>query len=203
NKNLSNFYEGQRLGQIWGYEVNGFFKTDEEAANYAVDQTSVNTIINTSAIDQGLHAGDMKFEDLDGDNVISLGDNTANNPGDRRVIGNSLPRYNFNFTFGGDWNHIDLSVFVQGIGRQNWYPDTRASYFWGPYAQPYSTLIGQDFLSRVWSEDNPNAYFPRPRGYIALNATNRSLGVANSKYVQDLAYMRLKNVTVGYTLPPK
>ncbi len=203
NKNLSNFYEGQQLGQIWGYEVNGFFLSDEEAANYDVDQTAVNTIINTSAIDQGLHAGDMKFEDLNGDKVISMGDNTADNPGDRRVIGNSLPRYNFNFRLGGDWNNIDLSVFVQGIGRQNWYPLTSASYFWGPYAQPYSTFIGTDFLSRVWSEDNPDAYFPRPRGYIALNATNRSLGVANSKYLQDLAYLRLKNVTVGYSLPQK
>lgn len=203
NRNISNLYEGQALGEIWGYEVNGFFKTDEEAANYAVDQRSVNTIINSSAVDQGLRAGDMKFEDLDGDQIISLGDNTADNPGDRRIIGNSLPRYNFNFTFGGDWNNIDLSVFVQGVGRQNWYPDTRASYFWGPYAQPYATFIGRDFLSQVWSEENPNAYFPRPRGYIALDATNRSLGVANTKYLQDLAYMRLKNVTVGYSLPER
>lgn len=203
NKNLSNFYEGQTLGQIWGYEVNGFFLSDEEAANYEVDQTSVNTIINSSAVDLGLRAGDMKFEDLDGDKKISLGENTADNPGDRRIIGNSLPRYNFNFTIGGDWNNIDLSVFAQGIGRQHWYPDTRASYFWGPYAQPYATFIGKDFLSKVWSEDNPDAYFPRPRGYIALNNSNRALGVANTKYLQNLAYLRLKNLTVGYTLPEK
>lgn len=203
NKNLSNFYEGQQLGQIWGYEVNGFFLSDEEAANYDVDQTSVNTIINTSAVDQGIRAGDLKFEDLDGDKVISLGDNTADNPGDRRVIGNSLPRYNFNFRFGGDWNNIDLSVFVQGIGKQNWYPLTSASYFWGPYAQPYTTFIGKDFLSNVWSEGNPDAYFPRPRGYVALNDTNRSLGVANNKYLQDLAYLRVKNITVGYSLPTR
>lgn len=203
NRNISNFYEGQDLGQIWGYEVNGFFRTDEEAANYDVDQTAVNTIINSSAVDLGLRAGDLKFEDLDGDKVISLGDNTADNPGDRRIIGNSLPRYNFNFKLGGDWNNIDLSLFVQGVGRQHWYPDTRASYFWGPYAQPYATFIGRDFLSNVWSEENPDAYFPRPRGYVALNNTNRSLGVANTKYLQNLAYMRLKNITVGYSLPER
>lgn len=203
NKNLSNFYEGQDLGQIWGYQIDGYFLTDDEAANYDVDQTSVNTIINSSAVDLGLRAGDLKFVDLDGDKKISLGDNTADNPGDRKVIGNSLPRYNFNFNIGGDWNNIDLSVFAQGIGRQHWYPDTRASYFWGPYAQPYSTFIGKDFMSKVWSEDNPDAYFPRPRGYVALNNSNRSLGVANNKYLQNLAYLRLKNVTVGYTLPER
>lgn len=201
NKNLANFYEGQTLGQIWGYEVNGYFKTDDEAKNYEVDQKSVNTIINSSALDQGLHAGDLKFEDLDGNKVISLGDNTLANPGDRRVIGNSLPRYNFNFTTGGTWKGIDLSLFFQGIGRQHWYPGTEASNFWGPYARPYATFIPRDFLSQVWSEENPDAYFPRPRGYVALNATNRSLGVANTKYLQDLMYVRLKNLTVGYSLP--
>ncbi|HEU4551705.1 MAG TPA: TonB-dependent receptor [Chitinophaga sp.] len=201
NKNLANFYEGQTLGEIWGYQVNGYFKTDEEAASYNVDQRPVNTIINTSAIDQGLHAGDLKFEDLNGDKVISMGDNTRSNPGDRSVIGNSLPRYNFSFSTGGNWNNIDLSVFIQGVGKQDWYPGTEAINFWGPYARPYATFIPKDFLGKVWSEDNPNAYFPRPRGYIALNATNRSLGVANTRYLQNLMYARLKNVTLGYSLP--
>ncbi|MFD1771607.1 SusC/RagA family TonB-linked outer membrane protein [Sphingobacterium suaedae] len=201
NRNLASFYEGQTLGQIWGYEVNGYFKTDEEAKNYDVDQKSVNTIINSSAIDQGLHAGDLKFEDLNGDKVISLGDNTLDNPGDRKVIGNSLPRYNFNVNTGGSWMGFDLSIFFQGIGRQHWYPGHEASNFWGPYSRPYATFIPRDFLSQVWSEENPDAYFPRPRGYVALNATNRSLGVANTKYLQDLMYVRLKNLTVGYSLP--
>lgn len=201
NKNLGNFYEGQTLGQIWGYEVNGYFKTDDEAKNYDVDQKSVNTIINSSALDQGLRAGDLKFEDLDGDKVISMGDNTLANSGDRRVIGNSLPRYNFNFNTGGSWKGIDLSVFFQGIGRQHWYPGAEASNFWGPYGRPYATFIPQDFLSQVWSEENPDAYFPRPRGYVAINNTNRSLGVASTKYLQNLMYIRLKNLTVGYSLP--
>ncbi|KAA2241301.1 TonB-dependent receptor [Chitinophaga agrisoli] len=201
NQNLANFYKGQQLGEIWGYQVNGYFKTDDEAAHYKVDQSSVNTIINTSALDKGLHAGDLKFEDLNGDNVISMGNNTRSNPGDRKVIGNSLPRYNFSFTTGGNWNNIDLSVFVQGVGKQDWYPGAEAINFWGPYARPYATFIPKDFLSKVWSVDNPDAYFPRPRGYIALSSTNRSLGVANTKYLQNLMYARLKNVTLGYSLP--
>jgi TonB-linked SusC/RagA family outer membrane protein len=201
NKSLTDYYVGQSIGDVWGYEIDGYFLTDEEAKNYAVDQTSVNTIINSSANDLGLRAGDLKFVDLNGDNKISLGANTADNPGDRKIIGNSLPRYNYNVSLGTSWNGIDLSVFVQGIGRQNWYPGTDATIFWGPYSRPYASFVGSDFLSKVWSPENPNAYFPRPRGYIALNNTNRSLGVANTKYIQNLAYARVKNITAGYTLP--
>jgi TonB-linked SusC/RagA family outer membrane protein len=201
NKKISDFYEGQKLGEIWGYVVDGYFLSDAEAASYPVDQTAVNTIINSSANDVGVRAGDLKFVDLDGDNKISLGANTVDSPGDRKVIGNSMPRYNYGVNLGSSWNGIDVSVFVQGIGKQNWYPGTDASVFWGPYARPYASFIPSDFLSKVWSPENPNAYFPRPRGYVALNKDNRSLGVANTKYIQDLAYARVKNITVGYTLP--
>lgn len=193
-------YKGQKLGDIWGYVVDGYFKTDEEAKNYHVDQTYVNDMINTSVIDKGVHAGDLKFVDLDGDNKINP-TQSANDIKDQKVIGNSLPRYNYNANLSANWNGIDLSVFLQGIGRQHWYPHPNTMAFWGPYARPYASFIPTDFMSKVWSEDNPDAYFPRPRGYIALDATRRSLGVANTKYLQDLAYCRIKNITVGYTLP--
>lgn len=208
-KELSSYYVGQQLGEIWGYVVDGYFKTDDEAANYAVDQSAVNTIINSSAKDPGLHAGDMKFVDLPDkngnyDQKISRGSNTATDPGDRRVIGNSLPRYTYGINIGADWNGIDFSVFFQGVGRQNWYPARQALLFWGPYAQPYSTFIPSDFMDKVWSEDNPDAYFPRARGYIAYsNNQDRALAAVNTKYLQDLAYCRLKSLTIGYTLPQK
>lgn len=53
-------------------------------------------------------AGDVKFMDLDGDNVISEGSGTVADPGDKRIIGNSLPRYSYSFRLGADWNGIDL-----------------------------------------------------------------------------------------------
>ena len=55
-------------------------------------------------------------------------------------------------------------------------------------------------MSQVWSPENPDAYFPRPIGYLALG-NNRSLGVVNDRYLQNLAYCRVKNITVGYTIP--
>ena len=201
DRNLSSHYKGEKLGDIWGYHIDGFFTSDEEAANYHVDQRAVNDIINTSASgDKGLRAGDLKFMDLDGDNIISIGSNTVDNPGDRRIIGNTEPRYSYGFSVAADWYGFDFSMFFQGIGRKHWYPATQAMAFWGPYARPFATFIPSDFLDKVWTEENPNSYFPRPRGYVATTI-NRELGAVNDKYLQNLAYCRLKNLTIGYALP--
>ena len=197
-------YVGERWGEIWGYRIGGFFASDEEAANYHVDQTAVNSLILASAgAEKGLRAGDLKFLDLDGDNVISLGKNTVDDPGDREIIGNSQPRFHYGATIGFSWLGIDFSIFFQGIGRRDWYPAANAMAFWGPYARPYATFIPRDFHKQIWSEENPDSYFPRPRGYVALQGTNRELTAVNDRYLQNIGYCRLKNLTVGYTLPQK
>ncbi len=198
-----NYYEGMRWGEIWGYRVDGYFLTDEEAASYPVDQSVVNAIINGSAgAEKGLRAGDLKFIDKDGDNRISTGKNTVDDPGDMEILGNSQPRYNYGINLGFQWAGIDFAVFFQGVGHRDWYPDPNSILFWGPYARPYTTLIPRDFHTEIWTEENPDAYFPRPRGYTALD-TNRELGVTNDKYLQNAGYCRLKSLTVGYTLPQK
>jgi len=120
---------------------------------------------------------------------------------DKRIIGNSLPRYNYSFRLGFNWMGFDISAFFQGIGRRDWYPAAnQASFdFWGPYAFPPTSFIHKDFYSNCWSEDNRNAYFPRPRGYNAYSGG--ALGEKNDRYLQNLAYLRLKNLTIGYTVP--
>jgi len=203
-KSLATYYEGMKYGEIWGYTTDGFFISDEEAANYPVDQSPVCSIIYSSTGgDLGLRAGDLKYVDLDGDNIIGQGANTVENPGDRKIIGNSRPRYQYGATFAFNWAGLDFSAFFQGIGHQDWYPSTDARYFWGPYARPFSSWIQKDFLDRCWSEDNPDAYFPRPRAYVAGVGANRELTTVNDRYLQNLAYCRLKNLTVGYTLPQR
>lgn len=198
---LSTYYEGMRYGEIWGYTTGGLFRTDEEAKTYPVDQSSVCSIIYSSAGDEhGLRAGDLKYLDLDGDGVIGKGSNTLDKPGDRKVIGNSQPRYQYGFTFAFNWNGLDFSVFFQGVGRQDWYPSSDARYFWGLYARPFSSWIQKDFHKKYWTEDNPDAYFPRPRAYVAMR-DGRELGTVNDRYLQNLGYCRLKNLTVGYTIP--
>ena len=200
---LSTYYEGMRYGEIWGYITDGFFATDAEAKSYDVDQSPVCSHNYSSAgNEKGLLAGDLKYVDLDGDHIIGRGSNTVKNPGDRKIIGNSQPRYQYGATVGFNWAGVDVSVFIQGIGRRDWYPGNDARYFWGLYARPFASWIQKDFLERCWSEENPDAYFPRPRAYAAYN-TNDMLGTVNDRYLQNLGYCRLKNVTVGYTFPKK
>lgn len=196
-----NYWVGMKYGDIWGYHVDGLFATDEEAAAYPVDQGIVNKIINASAgNEKGLRAGDLRYVDLNGNGKIDIGSNTADDPGDRRVIGNSQPRYNYGVNLGFRWYGLDFSMFIQGIGQMHWYPDDDARAFWGPYSRPYMTFIPKDFHTMYWTEDNPDAYFPRPRGYVAMNS-ERELGAINDRYLQNIGYCRLKNLTVGYTLP--
>ena len=201
-----NYYEGMRWGEIWGYRIDGLFASDEEAASWPVDQKVVNTIIESSAgAEKGLRAGDLKFRDIDGDGEINRGKDTVDDPGDREIIGNSQPRYNYGINLGFQWCGIDFSIFFQGVGHRDWYPDAGSMYFWGPYSRPYSTFIPKDFHTQIWSEDNPDAYFPRPRGYVALDVGDnaRELSAVNDRYLQNAGYCRLKSLTVGYTLPQK
>lgn len=191
------YYEGMRVGEIWGYRTGGLFASDAEAAAYDVDQSSVN-----GGQKDGPLGGDLKFLDLDGDKIISIGSNSVDDPGDREIIGNSEPRFNYGINLGFSWCNFDVSIFIQGIGRMDWYPPSNCMAFWGPYARPYASLIPKDFHTMYWTEDNPDAYYPRPRGYIALN-DNRALTVANDRYLQNIGYCRLKNVTIGYSLPQK
>lgn len=212
DKIISNYYVGKRLGEIWGYRVDGLFATDQEAAEYqekmfkdGVQQdATVNNKIYTSKGENNLRAGDVKFKDLNNDGKINRGSNTLGDTGDREVIGNELPRYNYSFRFDFNWYNFDLSAFFQGVGQRHWYPSTGqsggiAAYdFWGPYAFPGTAFIHKDFEANCWTEDNTNAYFPRQRGYLAY--AEGALGVANDRYLQNIGYLRLKNLSLGYTI---
>ena len=201
-KLLSDHYEGKRLGEIWGYSYDGFFKTTEEAQEWAkiVNQDKINKRRVQAPTEElrMLQAGDIKILDLDGSGVIDTGANTLDNPGDRRIIGNSQPRYSYGFNLSAQWNGIDLSMLFQGIGRQHWYPHRESQMFWHVYARPYDSFIPKNFKDMMWSEENPNAYFPFIRGYTAQNS---ELSVANDMYLQNIAYCKLRNLTIGYSLP--
>ena len=199
---INTYYKGQKLGEIWGYQYDGFFKTTEEAQDYAkiVNQDQINNrrVQAPTAELRMLQAGDIKIVDLNGDGIINTGLNTLADPGDRRIIGNSQPRYSYGLTLSANWNGIDASIFLQGIGKQNWYPNLEAQGFWSVYARPYDSFIPSDFPDKIWSPENPNSYFPFLRGYTAQNS---ELSVANDMYMQNIAYLKLRNLTIGYSLP--
>ena len=205
-----NYWEGQKYGDIWGYHIEGLFASDEDAAAWsaAVDQSKVNGIIiaSTGTVNPvtgkpGLRAGDMQYADLDENGVINKGAEKVGDSGDYRIIGNSQPRYNFGVNLGGSWAGVDLSVFLQGIGKMDWYPATEVRQFWSLYARPFATFIPKDFQTMYWTEENPDGYLPRARGYVAGVGAGRELTETNDRYLQNIGYLRVKNLTLGYTLP--
>ncbi|NCB09255.1 MAG: SusC/RagA family TonB-linked outer membrane protein, partial [Bacteroidia bacterium] len=190
-KSLSDYYEGMTVGEIWGYKTDGLFQSQDEITGY------VNTIIKSSA-NGTVYPGDVKFVDVNNSGKIDYGDKTVEKPGDKVILGNTNPRYVYSFTFDADWNGIFFSAFFQGVGRQHWFPD-KESEFWGQYNRPYNNLP-KWHLNNYWTEDNRDAYLPRYCGY------NSSVGYGNTisdRYLQNIAYIRLKNLQVGYTIPQK
>ena len=195
-KMLDSLYEGKRVGDIWGYRTDGLFQTDEDAKAYTdkIDHGKV-----TENMDDGWKAGDLKILDLNGDEMISAGSGTLDDHGDQEIIGNSKPHYQYSITLGASWYGFDLSAFFQGIGKLDWYPPSDNRNFWFCYSRAASTWIPENFMDNVWTAENPGAYFPRPKagdgkimGYLKQK---------NDRYIQNIGYLRLKNLTLGYTLP--
>ena len=198
-KLLSNYYDGMEIGEIWGFHVNGLFASDAEAQDYTtrIDQSYFNANLNG-----GWKAGDMCYADLDGDGIVGIGDNTLENHGDKIYLGNSMPRFHYGFTTGLSFCNFDLSVFFEGTGNHYWYPARYNFDFWGPFSLGYPTFLAKNFLDNCWAEDNPDAYFPRPRSNVASNGGGE-LGRVNDRFIQNIRYLRFKNLTFGYELPAK
>lgn len=205
-------YEGKVLGEIWGYHVPRLFKSDEEAAAYQMAvHNSANVyqrVYNMAPGGTGfLMAGDVMFEDRNGDGYINTGSGTVDDPGDMMIIGNSTPRYNYSFRFDFNWNNFDLSVFLQGVGKRDWYPTANnddvygATRFWNLYGYTMTSFISKDYKDNIWTEDNPDGYFPRLRPIQSYNGG--PLAQVNDRYLQKVNYLRLKNITFGYTVPFK
>lgn len=181
-KLLGTHYVGEKLNEIWGYVSNGLFQSDEDAK--AADQSYL------SGGSWG--AGDVKYEDLNNDGKIDIGKNTLDDSGDRKIIGNSTPRYSYGITAGFDYKGFDFEMFWQGIGKRDyWLGD---SQFWG-FTDEWCTPLTSSL--DYWTEDNRDAYFPRLHHY-GVNGGNHQV---STRYLQNAAYLRLKNVVLGYTIP--
>ena len=202
--NDPSYYEGMTIGEIWGFTVNGLWQTNEEidaaeAKAKAAGQKYYNPLTQTDK-SYKLYPGDAKYEDLNGNGYIDRGKGTVDDPGDRRIIGNKNPRYMYTINLSADWNGIFVSAFFQGVGKQDWMPSNEASNFWGQYNRPYNQMPSWH-IGNYWTEDNPDAYLPRYTGYYGV--LYKGTANANTRYMQDVSYIRLKNLQVGYNLPTK
>ena len=187
------WYEGRKVGEIWGYRADGLIQDQAEADAYnkAHDLTYISGKPWTP--------GDVKYRDLDGNNKIDRGNNTVDDMGDQTVIGNTTPRYQYTFNGSISWKGISLSMIFQGVGKRDWYPG--GAYFWG--CGPYAQVTVFDEHMDYWREDNKDAYYPKPYihtagGHRPYNNKNQQV---SDRYIQNAAYCRLKNLTISYNLP--
>lgn len=191
---IDSYYVGAKVGEIWGYEIEGLFQSEQEIADW-YDQS----YMKTSQGQKIWLPGDLKYANLNGDDRINDGQRTLANHGDLKVIGNTTPRFRFGVNLGASWNNIFFSAFFQGVGHRDWYPSMECNAFWGMYNRPYN-MLPTHIYENHWTEETPDAYFPRLRGYL-VTSTNGVLRMPNTRYLQNAAYVRLKNLTFGYNLP--
>ena len=182
--NYNDYYVGKNIGEIWGYETVGIFQTVEDVANAPL-QTSIGS---------NWRPGDIQYKDLNGDGKIDAGNGTLSNPGDRKVIGNSMPRYSFGINSSIGFKNLKLNVFLQGVGKVDYMPSATNWNWFYPFQSGY---VEKYFQTESWSETNRDAYFPAP-DYLATKNF-----APQTRYLQNAAYMRVKNVTLSYSLPEK
>jgi hypothetical protein len=196
---IDNWYVGKEYGEIWGYTSDGFIQTEGEE------------MPDQSYFFPYWHPGDMKYKDLNGDNIINDGQRTLSDHGDLSVIGNSSPRYNIGIAASFTWKNLDFNMFWQGILKHPYYPYYTSSYsnspsdFWGIVGTIGHSGIFKGPALDYWRPadetnilgPNTDAYFPKPYS-TAENAKSRQ---TQSKYLLNSAYIRLKNIQLGYTLP--
>ncbi len=196
---IDNYFNNSKIGDIWGFETLGIAKTQEEMDAHlaAVGGSGQNALGNEWG------AGDIMYANIDGVDGITRGEETAQNSGDMRVIGNSTPRYQFGLDLYADWKGFDVRAFFQGVmKREVWVDDMM---FWGVYgSQWWSTGLAEhnDYFraEAIGLEGheiaaNLDSYYPRPLFDTQKNQQ------AQTRYLQDASYIRLKNLQLGYTIP--
>lgn len=207
------YYEGKTLGELWGYVSDGFYTIDD------FDGPGTWQLKDGVASLDGYNPrpGDEKFVNLNDDrgtNEINSGLGTVDSPGDQKVIGNSTPRYNFGINLGVSYKGFSLSAILQGtakrdvwIGGMSLFPFGGSAKAYYPvfynqtdYWEPMGSCDGQytENDREYWVAKNPNASLYRLYGNMQNHGSNQR---ASTKYLQNGAYMRLKNITLAYTFP--
>lgn len=188
------WYAGKISNEIWGYTTIGIAKSQEEMDAHLASLPKG----GQNAIGTKWAAGDIMYADLNGDGKVDGGAGTLDNPGDRKIIGNSSPRYKFGVTLDASWKGFDASLFFQGVGKRDYM--LGGAYFWGASGDMWQSAGFVNHWDFFRPEGDPlgenlNSYYPRP---IFDGGKNQQ---TQTGYLQNAAYIRLKNVQLGYTFP--
>ena len=200
--NRNQWYAGRMDGLVWGYETVGIAKTDAEMEAHLASLPNG----GQSQLGSKWAAGDIMYKDLNGDGKISSGDGTLNDLGDLKVVANTQLRFKYGLTLDASWKGFDFSAFFQGVGKRD--VVVGGPYFWGANGQGmWQAAAFKDHMDYFRPEDtesvfgpNVDAYYPR----VIFGGGSSEGGkntLTQSRYVQNGAYIRLKNLQLGYTLP--
>lgn len=219
---IDGWYEGKEYGEVWGYLVDRLYRVDDFV--YDADGNHVTTwvrygkevpegttgakLMNKLSDPNGVYQddfqtgsilfgpGDIKYVDVNGDGRLYQNDNTVSDHGDKVKIGNTTPRYEYGIRLGVNFRDFDFSIFGQGIGsRKIWGSGALAipGFNTGDGAMP------QAIAGNYWRYDRQDAFYPR--AYNLGNSTSGGLFQVSDRYILNMAYFRIKNITLGYTLP--
>ena len=220
NRKLGTTYAtGKRFGDVYGYVSDRLYQESDFVydANGNFEQVTIihegvakrtNKLAGQNPVYQVyfedgnqvllVAPGDVKFVDVNGDGYINAGKGTFGDPGDQVVIGNSTPRYEYGIRLGSDYKQFDLSVFFQGVGKRDIWGDGQlaiAGYHVKDGAMPQA--IAGDF----WKTDRTDAFYPRAWD---LGGSNSGFTMRpQTKYMLDMSYFKIKNITAGYSVPPR
>lgn len=216
-------YNGKNIGEIWGYRTDRLYQLDD----FELDANGKPILITLTAAESPLYAGrkayklktvdgkkpvyqaflqnssnfffgpgDVKFRDVNGDGEINNGKGILADHGDLEVIGNSTPRYEYGFRIGADYKGVDISAFFQGVGsRQIWGDGALAI----PGYHSSDGAMPEAIASNYWTPENTGAFYPAAYNNLGSNAVNNMQ--IQDRYLLNMAYLRMKNLTVGYSLP--
>jgi TonB-linked SusC/RagA family outer membrane protein len=200
NQSINGYYNGKQLGEIWGYESAGIANSNEEMTEWLKN--------NKPNWGSNWGAGDIMYKniadrhDASGnaiDNgVVNSGASTLGDHGDLKVLGNNIPRYRFGINLNAEYKGLDFSIFMQGVMKRDYLFGSGQSLFWGAVGDKWQSTCLKEHLD-YWSEDNQNAYYPKP--YLINGITKNQY--AQDRYLQNAAYMRCKNIQLGYSIPQR
>lgn len=207
---------GRRYGDIYGFVTDRLFQKEDFVYGADGQIEKITVIYNGTAHTTNKQSspypvyqvhyednnklifapGDVKFVDLDGDGYITPGTGTNGNPGDQTVIGNSTPRYEYSFRLGADYKGIDFSIFFQGIGKRRIWGSGQLAI---PGYNAKEGALPKTFTTDYWTEERTDAFYPRAWN---LGGSNTGFSMQKqSRYLLDMSYLRIKNITLGYTFP--
>lgn len=210
-------YARKTWGDIWGFETDRYFTPDDfDGKNPDGSWKYKSGIADQTGIQTGNFVygpGDIKFKDLKNDGKIDGGKGTLEDHGDLKVIGNCLPRYEYSFRIGGTYKGFDLDLFFQGVGKRSVW--NISSFNFPMMRNPDLAIYANQTKYNVYDPDNGIINISESNDYPCLWPGNEDKGNVSalsaaggchnyypqSKYLINMSYLRLKNVTLGYTLP--